>query len=138
MALKWDVTENNGGGLTLNIWDDGYGNEYMHSGYEYNPGQLREDIMALYNDDNADVSMWDGNDLINEEYARAVRSREEDGNTILPDNDEMYDADGNIIPLDLADVYDDHETTKVIASGNADKITLYPGNMGAAGKSEFM
>lgn len=138
MALNWNVTENNGGGLTLNVWDDGCGNEYMRSGYECVPGQLREDIKALYSDNNCDTSQWEGNDLLNEEIVKLIRSREEDGQTILPDDCDMYNEDGSIIPVALDDLYDDHETTNIIASGTADKYTLYLSSMGVAGKCAFM
>ena len=44
---KWNVTENNGGGLTLNVWDNKDNLIYIHAGYQHNPGQLSQDIRAL-------------------------------------------------------------------------------------------
>ena len=136
--LKWEVTENNGGGLTLNVFDDGYGNEYLHSGYEYFNNQLKQDIAALYDDNTADTSKWDGNDLRNEEICRTIRTKEEDNQTVLPDDDEMYDSEGILIPLDIDDLYDDDDATMIIAKGDSEKIIYYPDLMGNAGKKELL
>jgi hypothetical protein len=133
--LKWTITENNGGGIALTVWDDGYGHEYVHSGYEYVPESLMQDIKALYDyaAGNNDVTNWEGNDLLNEEQARAVRTKWENGDQVL-DNAEMYDASGNFIPLTADDLYDDDDTTHIIADGDEEYITMYPDVMGNAGK----
>ena len=60
-AIKWTVTENNGGGLMLIVSDDGSGHKFTHSGYEYNPGTLFLDIKNLY-DENNDVRGWEGDE----------------------------------------------------------------------------
>lgn len=62
MWKTWNVTEDNGGGLTLNVWDKGGSLVYIHSGYEYNPGQLSNDIASLY-DENNDMDDWEGNEV---------------------------------------------------------------------------
>jgi hypothetical protein len=104
--LQFEVTENNGGGLTLVVWNDGNGNEFLHAGYEYNPYQLRMDIAALYSDDNCDVTEWEGNDLLSE----------------------------NQPAIPVQQLYDDHDSTKRIAYGVTDCFEVYPHRMGRAGK----
>jgi hypothetical protein len=105
--LKWEVTENNGGGITLVVWNDGYGNEYIHSGYEYVDNHLTEDIWALYDEYN-DCSQWEGNDL--------------------DDCDET---------TTIADLYDDHESTHVIAIGNSETYKVYLSCLGRNGAKVF-
>ena len=60
MKRTWEVTENDGGGVTLYVWEN---NKliYAHTGYEYLPSNLKNDINALHNGDNP--RFWDGNDL---------------------------------------------------------------------------
>ena len=60
---KYMVIENNGGGLALVVFaDDGETIEYIHTGYEYNPGQLSEDLENLKNGDDP-AEDWEGNEL---------------------------------------------------------------------------
>ena len=60
---EYKVIEDNGGGLALVVFaEDGETVEYIHTGYEYNPGQLTEDLEALKNGDDP-AKDWDGNDL---------------------------------------------------------------------------
>ena len=91
--MQWEVTENNGGGVTLVVWKDLYGNKYVHVGYEYTPGNLLEDIKALYSEDNSDTSVWEGNFLeeneipIEEVYddhptTKIIAERDEEGFSI--------------------------------------------------------
>lgn len=57
---KFEVIEDNGGGLTLAIFNAEGKVDYIHSGYEYIHKQLRDDLEALRNGDNP-VEDWDGN-----------------------------------------------------------------------------
>ena len=59
---KYEVIEDNSGGLTLAVFNENGNVEYLHSGYEYgNPGNLMMDIILLRN--GADpVRDWDGNE----------------------------------------------------------------------------
>ncbi len=57
---KFEVIEDNSGGLTLVIFNTEGKADYIHSGYEYIQGQLRDDLEALRNGDNP-VEDWDGN-----------------------------------------------------------------------------
>lgn len=58
----FEVYENNGGCLALVVYGD-FGNiEYIHTGYEFNPGQLSKDIENIKADDDP-AMMWDGNEL---------------------------------------------------------------------------
>lgn len=63
---KFNVIEDNGGGLTLVVFKEKeYGEiSYIHTGYEYYPGDLKKDIELLKN--GADPAQeWDGNELEN-------------------------------------------------------------------------
>jgi hypothetical protein len=55
--MRYQVIEDNGGGLHLYIFDR---NKciYAHSGYEYSPGQLSQDISALM--EGEDPRQWEG------------------------------------------------------------------------------
>ncbi len=64
--LKFRVTENDGGGITLAIKEDDQF-IYIYSVYECIEGQLIEDIKALF--EGQDPSEWDSNKLSEfEEY----------------------------------------------------------------------
>lgn len=58
------VIEDNGGGLHLVVFRNSDENEieYLHSGYEYCPGQLMQDLWALFCGDDPREE-WDGNDI---------------------------------------------------------------------------
>ena len=56
------VIEDNGGGLALIVYGENGKIEYIHTGYEYHPGQLSDDLEALKNGDDP-ARDWDGNDL---------------------------------------------------------------------------
>lgn len=58
--LTYQVIEDNGGGLTLVIFDSQNAVVYLHDGYEYNPGQLTEDLKALRHYPSP-LSDWEGN-----------------------------------------------------------------------------
>ena len=59
---KYEVIEDNGGGLTLVVFNKNGKVDYLHSGYEYGKhGRLICDLEALKNGDNP-VTDWDGNE----------------------------------------------------------------------------
>lgn len=59
---NFEVFENNGGGLALVVYGPHYTVDYIHTGYEYSPGQLSADLDALWED--ADPSRdWEGNEI---------------------------------------------------------------------------
>ena len=56
------VIEDNSGEISLIVYGE-YGKiEYIHTGYEYHPGYLSDDLEALKNGDDP-AHDWDGNDL---------------------------------------------------------------------------
>lgn len=57
---KFEAIEDNGGGLTLAVFNAEGKVDYIHSGYEYMQGQLQNDLEALKNGDNP-AEDWDGN-----------------------------------------------------------------------------
>ena len=58
---KFNVIEDNGGGITLITFDKNENIDYLHTGYEYCPGQLQDDLKEL--ERNVPIEFWDGNDL---------------------------------------------------------------------------
>lgn len=58
---KFNVIEDNGGGLTLVTFVENGNIDYLHTGYEYCPGQLQDDLKEL--ERNVPIKFWDGNNL---------------------------------------------------------------------------
>lgn len=59
---KYQVIEDNGGGLTLAVFNENGHVEYLHNGYEYGAsGRLLEDLENLKNGDNPVID-WEGNE----------------------------------------------------------------------------
>jgi hypothetical protein len=115
---KYEVYENNGGGITMYVWDrDGQNIVYAHSGYEYVDGQLLEDIKSLEAGD-APETDWDGNGIY---YGNDFASWEDAG-------------------LDISDVYEEdanHPYGEECSNLIADNDGIYPGKMGSAGRRAF-
>lgn len=59
---EFEVYENNGGGLILVVYNDQLKVEYIHSGYEFSPGQLLKDIENIKAGDDP-ATQWEGNEL---------------------------------------------------------------------------
>lgn len=59
---KFEVYEDNAGGLFLVVYGEDEKPEYIHSGYEYSPGELSECIKAMKAGENP-VTDWDGNEI---------------------------------------------------------------------------
>lgn len=59
---KYMVIEDNAGGLALAVMDNNGICKYLHTGYEYTPGDLAECIAALKNGADPIADGWDGND----------------------------------------------------------------------------
>ena len=59
---NYEVFESNGGGLTLVVYGPRYTVEYIHTGYEYSPGQLSADLDALRRGDDP-ATEWEGNEI---------------------------------------------------------------------------
>lgn len=107
---EYKVIEDNGGGLALVVFaEDGETVEYIHAGYEYNPGQLTEDLEALKNGDDP-AREWDGNEL--------------DGTEGIENPEDME----SWFPWNQKGV--GWETV-------ADNGGIYPEDMGAAARAEF-
>lgn len=98
---KYMVIEDNGGSLALAVFaEDGETIDYIHAGYEYNPGQLSEDLEALKNGSDP-VKEWDGNELYSDPEMEAPEDLESwfpldqkgTGWEIVADNDGIYPDD---------------------------------------------
>lgn len=108
---NYKVIEDNGGGLTLVVFaQDGETIEYIHTGYEYNPGQLSSDIEAMKNGEDPEHE-WEGNDLYDIEDM---------------DDPEEFES---WFPWDQKDA-----GWKVVADNGG----IYPEDMGAAARNEFL
>ena len=59
---KFEVYENNAGGLALVVYGDSEKIEYIRTGYEFNLGQLLQDIECIKAGDDP-AMMWDGNEI---------------------------------------------------------------------------
>lgn len=84
---KFIIIEDNGGGLTLVVFDDNGSISYLRTGYEYILGRLTNDLIELAN--GSDPSTWYNceenpeeiyNDFLFHEY----------GWEIIADNDGLY------------------------------------------------
>ena len=98
---KWKVIEDNGGGLTLVVFtENGETIEYIHTGYEYNPGQLTEDLENMKNGDDP-ANDWEGNKLDSTEGMENPEKFESwfpwdqkgPGWEVVADNDRIYPED---------------------------------------------
>ena len=87
---KFNVIEDNGGGLTLVIFDDSDEVSYLHTGYEYIIGQLTNDLKELAN--GSDPSTWDGCEENPQEIYDNIISFEY-GWKIIADNNGIYPED---------------------------------------------
>ena len=94
---KYMVIENNGGGLALVVFaENGETIDYIHTGYEYNLGQLSEDLENLKNGDDP-AEDWDGNEL-GSELPKDFESwfpwdQKGIGWEVVADNDGIYPED---------------------------------------------
>lgn len=105
---KFEVIEDNGGGLTLAVFNTEGEVDYIHSGYEYTQGQLQNDLEALKNGDNP-AEDWDGNcGGLEWEYGSDPQS--------IYDNITSYECEWQVV---------------------ADNEGIYPEKMGSAGHVEF-
>lgn len=84
---KFVIIEDNGGGLTLVVFDDSEKVSYLHAEYEYVLGQLTNDLIELAN--GADPSTWEGCEESPEEIYNDFKSHEY-GWEIIADNFGLY------------------------------------------------
>lgn len=61
IGKKFEVLEDNGGGIQLFIFDENRKVEYAHIGYEFVPGQLVKDLKDLADGSNPKED-WEGNE----------------------------------------------------------------------------
>ncbi|MEG1848663.1 MAG: hypothetical protein RR238_09370 [Lachnospiraceae bacterium] len=118
MTKKYEVLEDNGGGLHLTVFNKKGNVEYIHSGYEYIKGQLREDIKALL-DESIPVEDWEGNcGGLDWEYGTDPQAlydgltSDEYGCKIVADNDGIYSEKMGCaarIEFDIEDEEDEEE-----------------------------
>jgi len=88
--LKYQVIEDNGGGPTLAVFE-GENVTYLHTGYEYNVGQLTNDLDALKSGDNP-AEDWEGNEENPQDLYDNIASYEF-GWKIVADQNGIYPED---------------------------------------------
>ena len=125
--MNYKVTENNGGGIAL-YCVDAEGNEFAFNGYEYNESQLFDDLFALL--DEKDVTGWENNQLTDEDNCRRFRTTYDDKGNEVIDEDGIFDENEDLIPLDVDEYFDDHETTKLVLEGDENEMTIHRSEAG--------
>ncbi len=110
--FRYEVFEDNGGGIAMFVLDAEGTPVWGHSGYEYMPENLKRDITELEETDSVDG--WDGNGM----YDGIFFTEWGDG---IQDLQDMYDELSDSEWVDLV----------------ADSDGIYPGNMGTAAKAAF-
>ena len=109
---QYRVYENGAGNLTLAVYGE-RGIEYIHTGYEFRCGSLREDIEAIKSGDDP-LLYWDGNDI------------------------EMFLGTSNPAEYNekAADLFENNSPADGICL-IADNNGIYPEKMGVNGAKEF-
>lgn len=120
----WQVIEDNGGGLTLYVWDAAEALIYAHTGYEYTPPQqLRDDLAALASGERPET--WEGNDLINPETIQGVRGDAEADTDCPLTHAEYYPGDEALAACTV--IFDQDGPCKPAAMGAAGRLVFAPG-----------
>ncbi|NMB69820.1 hypothetical protein GYA27_01280 [candidate division WWE3 bacterium] len=83
---KYEVYESNAGQLILVVYGDNGKPEYIHSGYEYMPGQLSQDLKLLQ--EGADPAEDWENNMVDEVNVEDVEDLED--MNLVADNDGVY------------------------------------------------
>lgn len=86
---KFEVYENNAGGLALVVYDDSEKVEYIYTGYEFNPGQLLQDIECIKAGDDPSM-MWDGNEIDYFSDSEIDEFASGEWGKLVADNDAIY------------------------------------------------
>ena len=86
-VLRFEVLEDNGGGLHLVVFNKNGKATYFHSDYEFCKGQLTEDLERLRQGENP-AKDWEGNHL--ENYDFTDEDYRNGGVTLVADNDGFY------------------------------------------------
>ena len=121
---KYQVIEDNGGGLTLAVFGNHNTVEYLHDGYEYAPSQLAEDLVALRAGDTP-ATDWDGNAEDPQAMYDNITSYEY-GWEIVADNDGIYpDKMGAAAQREFNIPYDKDDFVEMIRDWQADGAPEY-------------
>ena len=86
---KFEVYENNAGGLALVVYDDCEKIEYVRTGYEFNLGQLLQDIECIKAGDDP-AMMWDGNEIDYFSDSEINEFSSGEWGKLVADNDAIY------------------------------------------------
>lgn len=88
---RYEVLEDNAGGLTLVVFDNDGNVEYLHMGYEHRPKDLLTDLEVLKQGANP-KDEWDGNDDTPQETYNGLKEfmGVPDGIQVVADSDGIY------------------------------------------------
>ena len=86
---KYEVYESNAGNLTLIAYNkDGHA-DYIHTGYEFVRGQLKQDLQALAEGDDP-ATDWDGNEIGDYTAEQIAEAENGEWGELVADNDGIY------------------------------------------------
>lgn len=86
---KFEVYENNAGGLALVVYDDCEKIEYIRTRYEFNLGQLLQDIECIKAGDDPSM-MWCGNEIDYFSDSEINEFASGEWGKLVADNDALY------------------------------------------------
>ena len=72
----------------------------------------------------------ENNQLTDEDNCRRFRTTYDDKGNEVIDEDEIFDENEDLIPLDVDEYFDDHETTKLVLEGDENEMTIHRSEAG--------
>lgn len=86
---KYEVYESNAGNLILIAYNEDGHADYIHTGYEFVRGQLKQDLQALANGDDP-ATDWDGNEIADYTAEQVAEAENGEWGELVADNDGIY------------------------------------------------
>lgn len=86
---KYEVRESNAGNLILIAYNEAGHADYIHTGYEWVRGQLKQDLQALANGDDP-ATDWDGNEIGDYTAEQIAEAENGEWGELVADNDGIH------------------------------------------------
>lgn len=86
---KFEVYESNAGNLILIAYNEDGHADYIHTGYEFVSGQLKQDLQALADGDDP-ATDWDGNEIGDYTAEQVAEAENGELGELVADNDGIY------------------------------------------------
>lgn len=86
---KYEVYESNAGNLALIAYNKDGQADYVHTGYEFVPGQLKQDLQALADGDDP-ATDWDGNEIADYTAEQIAEAENGEWGELVADSDGIY------------------------------------------------